>query len=496
MALWSRSRRVRERIFIRGLLHLDTPTHFGGAESEGSTDMPLLYDSVESSRPLLTGTSIAGALRNYLREYEKGYQWLEDATVPPEKKSWAEKLFGYLDDQPHPQDQQRRLRGSVQSWLMIDDALGNLPDGNRSIEIRDGVALNPKTRTAYEGKKFDLELLAAGTTFPISFEFWLSEDTPQLLEALAIALQGLEQGKIGLGKRKRRGYGRCHVSGWQVWRYQMSDIEQVLGWLTHYSHDGDAYQSDIYALLNVKPSIHPQINLFHIEASFGLDGSLFIRSYGSERNVADTIHLRSWRDGLEKPVLSGTSLAGALRARAFKIANTLDKRGQADDLVIGLFGGEGKDEEGEENLLASRLWVDETVIEPKQVVMNLVQSRVSIDRFTGGARDTALFNEQPVWGRPDTCLTLNLRVINPTEADIGLLLLLLKDLWTGDLPLGGEISVGRGRLKGRKATLTLGETVWEIRDDGGSFQFAGNGNQTDLQDKYLQAFLKEMGHES
>ena len=31
------------------------------------------------------------------------------------------------------------------------------------------------------------------------------------------------------------------------------------------------------------------------------------------------------------------------------------------------------------------------------------------------------------------------------EAQAGLLLLVLKDLWSGDLPLGGESSVGRGR---------------------------------------------------
>jgi hypothetical protein len=32
-------------------------------------------------------------------------------------------------------------------------------------------------------------------------------------------------------------------------------------------------------------------------------------------------------------------------------------------------------------------------------------------------------------------------------------LLLLRDLWTEDLPIGGTSSVGRGRLKGRVATL-------------------------------------------
>ncbi|MCB0015606.1 MAG: hypothetical protein KDE34_27010, partial [Anaerolineales bacterium] len=121
MAQWSNSRQVKERIFIRGLLHLDTPTHLGGSEAEGSTDMPLLYDAKDGRTPLLTGASIAGALRNYLREYEKGYGWPEDASA--KQKSWAEQLFGHLDDEDNPRDPQRRKRSSVQSWLMVDDAL-------------------------------------------------------------------------------------------------------------------------------------------------------------------------------------------------------------------------------------------------------------------------------------------------------------------------------------------------------------------------------------
>jgi hypothetical protein len=50
------------------------------------------------------------------------------------------------------------------------------------------------------------------------------------------------------------------------------------------------------------------------------------------------------------------------------------------------------------------------------------------------------------------------------------LLVLLKDLWTGDLPLGGESGVGRGRLRGLSATLEHTQdgatTAWSIEPDG------------------------------
>jgi CRISPR/Cas system CSM-associated protein Csm3 (group 7 of RAMP superfamily) len=83
----------------------------------------------------------------------------------------------------------------------------------------------------------------------------------------------------------------------------------------------------------------------------------------------------------------------------------------------------------------------------------LVQNRVSIDRFTGGTRDGALFNEQPLFGDAQSVVTVDLQLEEPKEHEIGLLLLLLKDLWTGDLPLGGEISVGRGRLQGKNCEI-------------------------------------------
>ena len=87
-----------------------------------------------------------------------------------------------------------------------------------------------------------------------------------------------------------------------------------------------------------------------------------------------------------------------------------------------------------------------------------MQSRVKLDRFTGGSYPQALFSQEPVIGGADTLVQIELalrqRMTDPEalrQAQVGLLLLILKDLWTGDLPLGGESSVGRGRLSGRSA---------------------------------------------
>jgi hypothetical protein len=72
-------------------------------------------------------------------------------------------------------------------------------------------------------------------------------------------------------------------------------------------------------------------------------------------------------------------------------------------------------------------------------------TRIRIDRFTQGVYSGALFDEEPEYcGR--TQVRLELR--KPRDGDCGLLLLLLKDLLSGDLHVGGAGSVGRGVVKG------------------------------------------------
>ena len=71
--------------------------------------------------------------------------------------------------------------------------------------------------------------------------------------------------------------------------------------------------------------------------------------------------------------------------------------------------------------------------------------RVRIDRFTGGAQTTALYDEEPVYGGEVT-VTLELRCgledEEKTKAMRGLTLLAVKDLITGDLNLGGTGAIG------------------------------------------------------
>jgi CRISPR/Cas system CSM-associated protein Csm3 (group 7 of RAMP superfamily) len=444
-------RHIIERIVIRGTLILDTPTCLGSGDADGPTDMMLIRDSI-SSHTLLTGTSIAGALRNYVYEHEHGYGKDEQKNGKEEQNnSLYTCLFGGIakDDD------------GDQSPLIINDCISSeVP----KTELRDGVKIDSIKRTAEEGKKYDLELLQAGTKFPLSFELLIDKDDDKnrLIKELAIALQGLEpqndskSGEISLGMKKRRGFGRCHVKEWQVWHFNLEDLDAGDRnlWL-NFEH----WRTGFIPIFNVHTSITEALEIkldingedkrdrFLIHAKFQLVGSLLIRSgQDSTGRAPDVVHLKSHRPNETNPVsvLSGTSLAGVLRHRAERIVNTLKKPTTIIDEIFGPDFSKDKTKQAK----ASRLVVHEKVIEN---ATDLVQNRIAIDRFTGGAYHGALFDEQPIFGG-SVCIELELR--KPDKHEIGLLLLLLKDLWTSDLPVGGESSIGRGRLQGKDATLT------------------------------------------
>lgn len=475
----TKSRQIYERWVIEGDLVLQTPTHLGNGDSDRIVDMPLLLDEA-TGRALLPGTSLAGALRNYVyeRRYGFGVRLVQDKKRVFDRV--IEALFGA----------EKENKDGVQSALIIDDALGNAP----KIELRDGVRIDPMTRTARidfengkpRGYKYDLQLLEAGTTFPLRMELLISQTAhPQdLKKMLALALHGLAEGEIAIGLRKRRGFGECRVTAWRVRRYDLKQASDLIAWLAadhpdwgyapaHSSQTGQ----DIAALLGVSlAGAEDKRSLCTIRATFVLDGSLLIRAgFGEQDRGPDTVHLHSTRlGGQRRPVLSGTSLAGALRHRAERIVRTISNGSTSTTIIDDIFGP-AEITRGEEKARASRLVVKETVIENPH---DLVQNRIRIDRFTGSVHGTGLFNEQPVFGKDDTLVAVNLMLRSPADteggllpyentemtshgqlrdradAEIGLLLLALKDLWTGDLPLGGEVSIGRGRLKGVKAIIT------------------------------------------
>lgn len=499
---WDRNRKVTERWFIEGTLELVTPTSLSNGDDDPLVDLPVVVDPLDG-RALLTGASLAGALRSYLCDFDPAA---------------AVALFGG----------ERRDREGDQSALIVEDALGDTPH----IEFRDGVSIDPATRTAKDKERYDRQLLAAGTTFDLKFELVLSEKSKaETKAALLTALVGLERGDIRLGGRKRRGYGECRVAGWRAWRYDLGTPDGIRGWLAHGRADMPGHQTpwvvktgdsiSRWDAFKDAAALPRQTSPFELTATFKIDGAVLIRHGFEAESGPDAMHLTSRRGGQDVPVMSGTSLAGVIRGQALRIARTVagPNRDRADDFIDEMFGvmkrpTQDMSPQARRGLkkIAGRVRVDESVIEGHT---DLVQTRVKIDRFTGGAFESALFAEQPAFGggfalnvalRPPseagvraklpedaTDKEVEAALISQRDAEAGLLLLVLKDLWTGFLPVGGSGSVGRGRLEGQSATIRYADDTWTLEANGESLAVKSeNGAQPETLNKYVQAFTNAM----
>jgi len=456
----STSRKITRRLVIEGTLTLETPASFSNGETVG-TEIVILEDALEK-RPLIPGASLAGALRHYLLTREFGYRSRDQSDE--KQKSLVKQLFGeaLANDDPN----------RMESHVIVADALGGA-DSRQT--IREGVKIDGRTRTADDGMLFSTQVWEAGTIFALRFELVLRKEDKdnynhsELMAGFAVALNALGNGEIPLGGRKSRGYGRVKVSDWQVSDYRLDNPQALSAWLLGQHLDNETEQFFKHITKHAE-DIPDKRQFVRIDAEMRLVDTLLIRS---DSDFADNEHLTT-NDA--RPVLSGTSLAGAMRARALKIANTINTP-HAQLLIDDLFGQHGADG-NTDDLTASRVRVEEHPIAGGK--FDYIQNRVKIDRFTGGSFETALFDERPLFADENTRVRVCFEFHYPADAtlqatldaEVGLLLLVLKDLWTQDLPFGGEASIGRGRLQGLRAEMKFqftGEpehTVFKLNSDG------------------------------
>lgn len=468
------------RWVIRGTLTLETAMHLGGEEGE-RVDMSVLRDPL-SGDPLLPGTTLAGALRDALADHLAGYRQEEPSEVA--------QLFG-------------GARGSDdgdQSPLIVFDAIGEL-SGEYGVEIRDGVAISPPTGTAEDHKKYDFEVLPAGTRFPVRVDLLVpaphdgKKVTPEkaLLESLAAALNAFSYSDSSFGARRSRGLG-CVSALWAARRFDLSSDVGWLKWILS-NHcepfaanpDQSCIRTAIEAAApdSMKPLSIPEDNRSRVVIDLDLKvvQDILVRSPGTEPGASDVSHLNSGG----RAILPGTSLAGVMRSQALRIAKLVrEKQKDADTWINCLFGPrfEGRRPSAGSEMHASRLRIGEATIDNGR---SRRQTRVAIDRFTGGAADTALFDEQTeVGGQAAVRLELRNRKEGELEG-LGLILLVLKDLLDGTLPVGGTSSVGRGVLRGH-ATVTWQETGKPPRSAKVEPGAPPTGEASDKIDRAIQAF--------
>lgn len=271
----------------------------------------------------------------------------------------------------------------------------------------------------------------------------------------------LQNQRIRLGAKTNSGLGEIKLleDTVRIYEFDFTQKTAVWNWLTRTLNDE---QKITVAQLGTPFTLNH--NTFTITADFRLKNSLIVRSYSSDPNMPDATHIKSG----DKWVLPGTSLKGAIRARAERILNTLGQNSRTETIINDLFGFVKEPDqvrEGEPPAQKGRLRIEE---QPIEHVVAEQQTRIKIDRFTGGTIESALFDTMPLFSETQTPaqqirITMHIRDYHDYEA--GLLLLILKDLWTGDLAIGGEKNVGRGVLAGNRADILVNGKTFRLDQD-------------------------------
>ncbi len=426
-----------------------SPLHCGGGiDFSFIKDLDQIADRDFCGLWRIQGSSIAGVLRDYIRQIDIDL---------------ANKLFGCIQSDGY----------SKSSLVWVNDAYLLDYDGSiayrkmlegREVEIccepfiRDHVNIDLNKGTAVDGGKYDEEIVPPGVKFALELKL----DTGTY-EAEADELQGflnlcaaIKQGIICLGGKQISGYGEFLCEYASVKKLDLKDENDLTAYLNlkDSARFEDSTGTEI-SLAEINHSVYAKKNLFSANLTIPLVscGPLLAGGRNSIDEDVDMVCLSTpvfdyAKKGYEECyTLSGSALRGVIRHRVYDILLACDnsndefsvKEQRALQSLNKIFGCIHGDDSLNGHVYCHDIYLD------KEIVSQRVQ-HVAIDRFTGGAIEGALFDEAPIWQKE---LLLNVR-ISLRELSLyqtALLMHAILDICLGEAAVGGGINRGNGILR-------------------------------------------------
>ena len=420
---------------ITAKLKLNSPLLIADGENDGVIDKHILKN--KKGEPFIPGTSLAGALRNMAIR---------------KNKEIAELLFGKSENNDN----------DSQSAIMINDIILK----NYNLVLRDGVKIDPYTQSAINGAKYDYEAIEKGAESEKELELIIKlrefhRNKSQEIEEMIKFLADVVVGGILLGALTTKGFGKVKGEVCKVYCYDFTKPKLLKAWLCQ--EEGVAfYEGQDTGLENENE------NDLVIVADFAIKSSLIIKG-GKENHDKETktVTLKSGDDF----VIPGTSIKGVISKQAQLILDSLE---QDKVFLDSLMGCSNDNEKAKSRLYVEEAYIDNTKVTAKP------QSRIRIDRFTNAVMSGGLFTSEPIrQDNDEPTVRMKMTVKDCQDYEAGLLLFILKDLWTGVLPLGGEKLIGRGILQGLRAEIAYRGNSFEIIENNG---MVINGAQGLLED--------------
>lgn len=442
------------RHIARIVLEAQTPIAVGSGDTDFITDSPVLKDV--NGLPYIPGTSIAGVIRHAIG-HDK-----------------ADNVFGYNNI--------KRPELSVGSNIIFTNALmigkdGKVVEGLQNLEfiedsfykkfsalpIRQHNSINSKGTVKADGGKFDEQVVYKGTRYVFEIELLSFEEDDQNFNNI---IHFLFSDEFRVGSGTRIGFGKMKVVTCKCRTIDMELEEDLKAYIQKSSSLND---SSFWSPIESKSTEVEQSENWDTYKLILTPDDFFLFGSGYGSDDADMTPVReaviTWNDGKpifedEHVLIPASSIKGAISHRvayhynrlnqvyADQIKESNSKVGENNTAVRELFGSSGMQDEDKKQLRGNVLFSD--LFLKKTDVKEKILNHVAIDRFTGGAIDGALFQEEVVFGQ-NTNFSMDLKVnklIKYNDKVIEALKYTLTDITTGMLPLGGGVNRGHGSFSG------------------------------------------------
>jgi CRISPR/Cas system CSM-associated protein Csm3 (group 7 of RAMP superfamily) len=372
--------------------------------------LPVVVDPRNGS-PYVPASGLAGALRRHLGS-DLAVKWLG-----PEPPGFEERT----GDRPRER-----------SPLAILGTIASVDGQPPATELRGATSIDPD-RAAAKRRGLRTEQWSHPATILVALAHEGDAD-PDLLDRLA-------SWTPVVGRGASTGMGSARVEQVEHLTLDLADSDQFTWWLNH--------RSD---WLQNAESEAPPVTPSEPRSGTGTRGG---HAWTISWEVAEPVHIgteasshptAAGRPALPtlmlggRPLIPGSSWKGVFRHRVHVILATLEAP-RADAILNHLFGSE----QAGRGLLG----FEDTLVELQGSVMGgrmLRRTHVAIDRFTGGARDSALFEVEAIPTR--TPIGLTVRSEDPLPGCVrNLLGHVFRDLDEGLIGLGGMVTRGYGGLR-------------------------------------------------
>lgn len=438
------------RHLVRCVIEAVSPLAVGSGESDVLTDALVAKDA--NGLPYIPATSIAGVVRGHMQ-----------SDCSEAEKRRLEDIFGYqasasgkgsdviFSEAKIVGSDGRVIDGLQPSLINDDEFLARY----RQLPIRQHVRINSKG-VADNAGKFDEQVVFAGTRFCFEIELLSDTEKNSFMDEL---LNTLFLRSFRLGGGTRSGYGEIKVVELKVSVLNLANPADLEAYLSKSSSLENRYWTSVPVYAQSMSASDEKMIEYELVLK-PQDFVLFSSGFGDdEADMAPVTESKVvWTDkGQFKDdliLVPASSVKGALShrvayhwnlARGYYAGDPNAKVGSENPAVRSLFGYEDTVNKVQVrgNVFLSDVYVDTPV-------KNKVLSHVSIDRFTGGARNGALYQEKAAYVS-DANIRFGVAVFADACADVEVknaLEAALRDICDSRLPLGGGVNRGNGLFSG------------------------------------------------